>query len=73
MNKIAPYLKAITGAIVAGLTALGAALSDNEVTAGEWVTVAIAFFAGLGLVWAIPNKDPEGKRQDESVQPPNLY
>lgn len=51
-----PYAKAIIGAAVAGLTALGGALADDRVTSGEWVGVAVATIAGLGLVYAVPNR-----------------
>ncbi len=51
-----PYAKAIVGAAVAGLTALGTALADNQVTPVEWVTVAIATLGALGLVYAVPNR-----------------
>lgn len=57
------YLKALVGAAVAGLTALGTGLTPDPdgtvaVTPTEWVAVAIAFLAGLGLVYAVPNKAP---------------
>ena len=76
MNKIAPYAKAITGAVIAGLGSLGTALTpdlDNvvSVTPGEWVAVTTATLTASLLVWAIPNKDPEGEHQDESTQPPS--
>lgn len=57
--KLNPYAKAIVGAAVAGLTALGTALADDQVTATEWVTAAIATLAALGLVWAVPNRTSE--------------
>lgn len=50
------YAKAIMGGVVAGLGALGTALADGQVTATEWVVVASAVVAGLGLVWGVPNK-----------------
>jgi hypothetical protein len=56
MDKIAPYGKAITGAIVAFLTAIATATADNGISGQEWVTSAIAFFVALGAVWAIPNR-----------------
>lgn len=56
MNAVAPYAKAVTAAVVAGLSALAAALDDNSVSSQETVTIAIAFFVALGAVWAIPNK-----------------
>ena len=55
MKHLAPYLKAITAAIVAGLTALASALDDGTVTAQEWVWVVSAFLVALGAVWAVPN------------------
>ena len=70
MTKIAPYAKAITGALIAGLASLQQALDDSAVSAQEWTGVAIATLSGLALVWAIPNKDPNVEHQDESVQPP---
>ena len=70
MNKIAPYGKAITGAIIACLSFLQPAIDDG-LTAGEIVGAAVAFFTAGAVVWAIPNKDPLGEKQDESVQPPS--
>ncbi len=64
------YLKAIVGALVAGLGSLYQALDNEAVTAQEWVAVAIATLAALGVVWGTPNLDPKGKRQQDSVQPP---
>ncbi|MEU4675733.1 hypothetical protein [Micromonospora sp. NPDC023737] len=54
--KVNPYAKAVVGAAVAGLTALGTALADNTVTASEWVGVAVATLAALGVVYAVPNR-----------------
>ena len=64
------YLKAITGALIAGLGSLYQALDNANVTAQEWTAVAIATLAALGIVWGVPNLDPHGLKQDESVQPP---
>ena len=49
------YAKAIVGAVMAGLGALGAALADSSITATEWVVVASAVLGALALVWAVPN------------------
>lgn len=57
MKKIAPYGKAITGSVVAGLGALGAALSDGTVSPVETVTIASATVVALGAIWTIPNAD----------------
>lgn len=67
MKNPLTYLKAITGAAVAGLTALSAGLlpgseAGSEVTASEWVNVAIAFLIALGAIYVVPNKE---EAQDE--------
>lgn len=71
MTNVAPYAKALTGALIAGLASLQQALDDGAVNAQEWTGVAIATLSGLALVWAIPNKDPNADHQDESTQPPS--
>lgn len=76
MNTIAPYAKAIIGALVAALGALGAALTPDasglvSVSEGEWVAIVTALLVGLLAVFATPNRDPEAEHQDESVQPPS--
>ena len=62
MINIAPYLKAVVGALIAGLSALGAFLINDtalsDITAGQWVAVAIAFLVALGAVFAVPNQVP---------------
>jgi hypothetical protein len=70
VEKIAPYAKAVIGALVGALAALSQALDDDSVTKNEWVGVAIALLGGLAFVFAVPNRDPEAAHQDESVQPP---
>lgn len=61
--KIAPYAKAITGAIVAGLAAARLALTDDIISKAESIDIAIATLTALALVWAIPN----GKAEAQSV------
>lgn len=70
MDKITPIMKAIVGALIAGLGSLSQALDDGSVDAQEWIAVVIATLAAFGVVWAVPNKDPKAEHQDESVQPP---
>jgi hypothetical protein len=53
--KVSKYAKAVVGALVAAGGALTPALADGVVTNGEWVTVALAGLAALGIVWAVPN------------------
>jgi hypothetical protein len=67
------YLKAIVGALVAGLGSLAQALDNDAVTSQEWVNVALATLIALGVVWGTPNLDPRGRHQAESVQPPTAY
>lgn len=59
MKLIAPYLKAVVAAVITGLTALSAYLVNDtslaDLSAGQWVAVAIAFLIALGAVWAVPN------------------
>jgi len=57
---LAPYAKAIVGGVVGGLTAAATALSDGSLDAVEWIGIVLAFIAGTGLVYAVPNK-PEVK------------
>lgn len=75
MNTIAPYAKAITGAIVAGLASAQQALADGSINSSEGIGVAIATLTALALVWAIPNADvvtsdePEEDEEDEEDTP----
>ena len=55
MKLIAPYAKAILGAVLAGLGALYAVSADG-ITAQEWIGVVITTLATLGGVYAVPNK-----------------
>lgn len=54
--SVRPFMKAIVGGLVAGLTTLGTAMIDNTVTTVEWVAVAVAALGGLGVVYATPNR-----------------
>lgn len=48
--------KAIIGAILAGLAALGTALADGTVTPVEIVGIAVALLATYGTVFGVDNK-----------------
>jgi hypothetical protein len=56
-SKFAPYLKAFTGAIVAALTAASVGADDGHFSWADGIATAIAFFVGLGAVWAVPNAE----------------
>jgi hypothetical protein len=75
MNKIAPYYKAVVGFAVPFLSQIIAALlgtSDggSSVTTSEWLTAVVTSLVAGGVVFAVPNKDPNAEHQEESVQPP---
>lgn len=58
MKTIAQYYKAVVGALIAGLTALGTAAADGHVTKEEWIGVALAALAtstGVGIVTNAPS------------------
>lgn len=54
--NVSKYAKAVVGGIVAGATALGTALADNNISLQEGLTVVAAVLATYGLTWAVPNK-----------------
>lgn len=56
MNNLGLYAKAVVAALLAGLTAVFAALSgpNGDITDAEWITIAIAVVAAVG-VYAVPN------------------
>lgn len=56
---------ALIGSIATAL--LGVYAADTP--AGKILTV-LSVVATAFATWRIPNKDPEGEHQDESVQPP---
>ena len=75
MEAIAPYYKAVTALLVPFLTLIGAALLETSdggstVMTNEWIAAVVAALLAGGAVFAVPNRDPEGEHQDESVQPP---
>lgn len=56
IDKIA---KAVIGALIAGLGALAAVLVGDvgidDVSAGQWCTIALATLTALGAVYGVPN------------------
>lgn len=71
MTKFAPYAKSIVAFLLAGLTALGTALTDGSVTTQEWVAVAIASLATTGAVFAVPNTPAVVDPLNEDLGDPN--
>ena len=77
IDSIKPYAKAIVAFVTPGVAGLVAAVQDaspggSNVTGPEWVGIAAACILTSGAVFATPNRDPRGLKQDESVQPPTL-
>ena len=60
------YLKTAVAVLVAGLTSLQAAISDDRVTNNEWVIIALAVVGAIG-VYAAPNSPPAGKPADPNM------
>lgn len=63
------YLKAIVAGLIAAITA-AIPLVDDGVNVKDVLLIALAGLVGSGVTYAVPNKDPRGQRQAESVQPP---
>jgi hypothetical protein len=55
MDKIAPYYKAVAGALIPFLTAISVSLQDGTLTAQDWVQALIALVVGGGVVFTVPN------------------
>ncbi|WP_172384811.1 hypothetical protein [Streptomyces sp. MNP-20] len=53
---VSKYTKAIVAALAAGAGTIGAALTDDTVTAAEGWAALIAVLGALGFTWAVPNK-----------------
>lgn len=57
--NVAEYAKALIAAVIAALSALSAYLindtSFGDITAGQWVQVAISFLVALAAVYQTPN------------------
>lgn len=59
-QKIAPIRKAVAAALVSAGTSFASVLvakggNISALTAGDWVLVAVAFAAGLGIIHQVPN------------------
>lgn len=51
------YAKTLVAVLIAGLTALTSAITDNRVTNAEWIMIGLAALGALG-VYLVPNKPP---------------
>lgn len=59
MTNVAPYLKALIAAVVAGLSVILNSLNAGSLTARDYVAAVIAFLVALGAVFAVPNTPPK--------------
>jgi hypothetical protein len=64
VNSPNAYAKSIIGGLIAGLSALGGAVTAGDgtlasVDASGWIAAALAFLTGLVAVWAAPNEPVE--------------
>jgi len=66
MNAWSRYAKAIVAVLIAALTALQAALTDDRVTNNEWIIIALAV-VGAVSVFAVPNRPPKGEASDPAI------
>lgn len=64
--KLKEYAKAIVGGIVTALSTVMVALADNAITQTEWITIVLAFIAGTGFVYAVPNA-PTGAAKAQMI------
>lgn len=66
-TPVQEQVKAVLGATLAGLTALGTALADGQVSSVEVVGIAVAVLATYGTVFGVSNapaEEPEGNFYD---------
>lgn len=64
-TKLSPYAKTFVAFLLAGLTALGTAMTDGKVTQNEWVAVAISALSTTSAVHTVPNSAKPEKKADE--------
>ena len=62
------YAKAYAALVGSICTAL-LGIYGPETEVGQWLTIAVAVLSAVAT-YAVPNKDPKGRHQSESVMPP---
>lgn len=75
MNAVAPYYKALAALLVPFLGSIIAAMQDaspggSNIVGSEWLAAVVLALVSGGVVFGVPNTDPAGGHQSESVQPP---
>jgi hypothetical protein len=61
VSRVQPYLKAVVAFVAPGAVIIGASVTEASVggaaiTAGEWITAAVACIVTAAGVYAAPNK-----------------
>lgn len=69
MKNPSVYAKAFTAAATALGTGVVTAASDGVITLTEWVVIVSGVLAAAAATYVVPNRDPEGEHQEQSVQP----
>ena len=57
MTPPAVYIKAILGAVIAGLSALATAAEDGGINLAEGLVAAVGALSALVVVYQVPNAD----------------
>lgn len=57
--KISCAAKSLVAGVAAGATAAVTAVQDQVLTTGEGVTIALAVLGAWGIVYAVPNRQPD--------------
>ncbi len=80
--RVQEVLKAVNGAVIAGLGSVSAALaasSTHTMSVEGWVTVAVVVLTSFGVIFSVSNADPAvvavpyvGPSAPMSVDPPVL-
>lgn len=74
MDSLRTARKAWAAALIAALTTFVGTVQGrtdlDTMTVMDWVIVVVAAAVAGLTVYQVPNKDPEGLHQEESVQPP---
>ncbi|MFJ9885924.1 hypothetical protein ACIQRW_08685 [Streptomyces sp. NPDC091287] len=57
--KISSAAKSLVAGLAAGATAAVTAVQDQVLTTGEGVTIVLAVLGAWGVVYAVPNRQPD--------------
>lgn len=63
MDQIKPYLKSLVGGLTSGIS-FAIPVVDDGILPSEGLGIVLAFLVGLGVVYAVPNKNGKKERDD---------